>query len=152
MQKICKKYARNMLKYAYYMPLHPINMQLYEPNMQKLCKYIDCISQICKKRCTKYARNMLEYAGYMQIYAKNMQVYAKNMQEICKYINCINRICKNMQWKYAVICSFICKICRSVCIAYFAFICTPNFADNSRLSRVVQPTVSLGPSRPTWTH
>ena len=56
MQKICPKYARFMLKYAYYMPFYAINMQLYAPNMRKICKYIDCISQICKR----YARNMPE--------------------------------------------------------------------------------------------
>ena len=34
-----------------------------------------------------------------------------------------------MQQKYAEICSFICKICISLYIAYIAFICTPHFAD-----------------------
>ena len=44
------------LEYAHYMPFYAINMQLYALNMQKICKYIDCIGQICKK----YARNMPE--------------------------------------------------------------------------------------------
>ena len=43
MQKICKKYARKMLKYAYFVQLFAINMQSYVPNMPKICKYIDCI-------------------------------------------------------------------------------------------------------------
>ena len=47
MQKICTKYAKNMPKYAYYMQLYVIIMQLYAPNMHKICKYIDCNSQIC---------------------------------------------------------------------------------------------------------
>ena len=74
-----------------------------------------------------------KYAGNMQIYDKNMQVYAKNMQEICKKYANIQTVlveyAKNMQLKYAEICKFICKICRSLYIAYFAFICTPYFAD-----------------------
>ena len=36
---------------------------------------------------------------------------------------------QKMQWKYAEICSCICQICRTLYIAYFAFICTPHFAD-----------------------
>ena len=48
--------------------------------MQKICKYIDCISQIWKKYARKHARNMHKYADPMQLYAKNMQLYAKNMQ------------------------------------------------------------------------
>ena len=35
MQKICMKYARNMLKYAHYMLLNAINMQLYALNTKK---------------------------------------------------------------------------------------------------------------------
>ena len=74
MQKICQKYARNMLKYAYYMPLYAINMQLYALNMQEICKYIDCISQICKKYVWNMPEMLKSYEGNMQIYAKNMQV------------------------------------------------------------------------------
>ena len=36
-----------------------------------------------------------------------------------------------MQEKYAEICSFICKICMSLYVAYIAFIRTPHFADGS---------------------
>ena len=54
------------------------------------------------------------------------------MHKICKYIDCISRICK----KYAVkICSFICKICISLYIAYIAFICTPHFADELPIAK-----------------
>ena len=80
MQKICTKYAINMLEHAYYMPLFAINMQSYEPKLHEICKYADCNSQICKdlhEICQKYA-------GNMQIYAKNMQVYLNNMQGVCK--------------------------------------------------------------------
>ena len=37
---------------------------------------------------------------------------------------------ENMQ-KYAVLLTFICNICRSIFIAYFAFMCTPHFADEN---------------------
>ena len=84
MQKICTKHAWNMLKYAYYMPSYVINVQLYALNMQKICKYMDCIGQICKTICSE---SMRKYAVYMHI------------------------------------------IRRSLYIAYFAFICTPHFAD-----------------------
>ena len=45
------KYACNMLLYA-------LNMLFYAQNMHKICKYIDCISQISKdvhEICLKYA-------------------------------------------------------------------------------------------------
>ena len=52
------------------------------------------------------------------------------MLEICKYIDGISRICKTyVVKKYAEICSFICKICKCLYIAYFAFICTHHFSD-----------------------
>ena len=35
MQKICTKYAKNMLKYAINMPLYAQNMLVYAKNMQK---------------------------------------------------------------------------------------------------------------------
>ena len=49
-----------------------------QKKMQKKCKYIDCISQICRE----YARNMHKYACYMQLCAKK---YARYMQK--KYAN-----------------------------------------------------------------
>ena len=118
-------------------------MLLYALNMpKKICKYINCISQICKK-C---ARNMPDICLNMQVICRYMlkicrysQSCARNMQEICKYIDCIRQICK----KYAVkICrnmQFICNICRSLNIAYFSFICTPHFADgrSGRLWRIL---------------
>ena len=63
-----------MLKYAYYMPLYVIKMQLYAQYMHKICKYVDCISQICKG----YARNRPEIC-------LNMQVICRYMLKICKY-------------------------------------------------------------------
>ena len=51
-----------------------INMQLYALNMQKICKNIDCISQICKKQ----AQNMPEIC-------LNMQVICRYMLKICRY-------------------------------------------------------------------
>ena len=63
MQKICTKYARNMLKYAHFMQLYARNMQLYEPNMQIIFEYIDCISKVCKK----YDLNMPEICLNMQL-------------------------------------------------------------------------------------
>ena len=79
------------------------NMQLYEQNMHKICKYIDCISQIRKL----YARNMPEicqkYAYYMMmpLYAINMQSYEPNMQSnmqiYAKNMQVLSIICK----KYA---------------------------------------------------
>ena len=49
MQWICTKNAENMPEYAYYMQFYVINMQLYAPNMLKICNYIACISQIFKR-------------------------------------------------------------------------------------------------------
>ena len=49
-----------------------------------------------------------------------------------------------MQWKYAEICSFICKICISLYIAYIAFICTPHFADG-HLPQAVTVVTRWGP-------
>ena len=71
--------------------LNAINMQLYASNMHKICKYIDCISQICKRYAGKIIliiQNMPEICLVnMQLYASNVQVmliickkYAKNMQ------------------------------------------------------------------------
>ena len=91
---------------------------MQKKNMQKKCKYIVCISQIC----TKYARNMHKYACYMQLYAKkyarymqkNMQIYRlywSNMQNICtKYARNMHKYANHMQLyqlicqKYAIIC------------------------------------------------
>ena len=97
--------GRNMRKYAK-------NLQLYVKNMHKICKYIDCISQICKFAvCTKYARNMLKYAYYMPLYAKyapNMQIcrlYYSNMHEICtKYAKLSTKYAVLWSQKYACIC------------------------------------------------
>ena len=79
-------------------------MQLYVRNMQKICKYIDCISQIWKK----YALNMPEICTNMQIICSYMLKICSYMPKICnkyaQYIDCISRICK----KYAV------KICRNM--------------------------------------
>ena len=63
MQKICKKYAKNM------------------PNICTNCvKY----AQICTKYARKYAKNMQKNMHKIcQKYAQNMQKYAKNMQQIC---------------------------------------------------------------------
>ena len=65
----------------------------------------------------------------MQLYAQNMRLYANKFQEICrKYANIqtvLVKYAKDMHGKYTEICRFICKICRSLYIAYLAFICTP---------------------------
>ena len=69
------------------------------------------------------------------------------MQEICIYIQTVLvKNAKIVQRKYAEICSFICNICRSLYIAYFAFTCTPHFADASLLGHNSQNYDSLGPS------
>ena len=94
MKEICTKYARNMPKYAVNMAVkcHKYAaVQLYASNMHKICKYIDCISQICKRYAGKIIliiQNMPEICLVnMQLYASNVQVmliickkYAKNMQ------------------------------------------------------------------------
>ena len=95
---VCIKYAQNTQIYRL------IFMLLYVSNMHKICKYTDCISQLCRR----YARNMLKYAVNVQLSASNMQVcakypglcqkYARNMQNIDNYMDWISQICK----KYAV--------------------------------------------------
>ena len=77
-------------------------MHKYAENMQKICR--------------KYAENMHKYAEYMQNICR---IYAPDMHLICKY----------MQKKYAEICSKYAEICIGAYFAYFAYICTPHFAD-----------------------
>ena len=57
MHEVCQKYAGNMQIYAK-------NMQVQPRNMQEICKYIDCISQICKKYAVQKCRNMQFYIAY----------------------------------------------------------------------------------------
>ena len=49
-------------------------VQFYTPNMQETCKYIDCISQICKY--------MLKYAGYMLSMCRFMPTIYKKYAKI----------------------------------------------------------------------
>ena len=103
--------VRNMHKYAK-------NMQLYEQNMHKICKYIDCISQIRKL----YARNMPEicqkYAYYMMmpLYAINMQSYEPNMQKNMQmyrlYLSNMHKICTKYARNMQAICRYMLKTCR----------------------------------------
>ncbi len=104
--------------------------------MHLICRYMQGI-------CMKYARNMQKickymrgictwYAPYMQIYAENM-----NMQKICR------KYAENMQ-KYAPDMHLICNMQEyaRICIgayefAYFAYICTPHFADVSTITVTV---------------
>ena len=51
----CNGSGRSLPKYAK-------NMQLYGKNMEKICIYVDCISQICKR----YEQNMPELCLNMQ--------------------------------------------------------------------------------------
>ena len=90
------------------MQFYAINMQLllYAPNMHQISKYIDCISQICKRypgNMPEICRNMQVICRYMLKLCRCMPIICKK-QEICKYIDCISRKCK----KYAV------KICRNM--------------------------------------
>ena len=112
MQKICKKYARNMQeicrKYAENMQKYAPDMQIYAGNMQEICR--------------KYARNM-------QKYARNMQEICRNMQKICR------KYAPDMQKyaiKYAENMQEYAGICIGAYSAYLAYICTPHFADVTR--------------------
>ena len=58
MHEICQKYAQICRSYA-------VICQKYAINMHKICKYIDCISRICKKYAVKICRNI-------QFYMQNM--------------------------------------------------------------------------------
>jgi hypothetical protein len=79
------------------------NMQLYAPDMHLICRYMQKICNEYAEICTKHAEKMQKYAPDMHLICNE---YARNMQE------------------YA-------GICIGACFAYFAYICTPHFADDA---------------------
>ena len=72
--QIWKRYARNMPEICLNMRVLCHYVQFYTPNMQETCKYIDCISQICKY--------MLKYAGYMLSMCRFMPTIYKKYAKI----------------------------------------------------------------------
>ena len=67
-----------------------------------------------------HIKMMLAYLAYNCIFFAYFCIFShRRHSHGALHINCI----------YAEICSFICKICISLYIAYIAFICTPHFAD-----------------------
>ena len=94
MHKICRKYAKNM-------PLHRLQHSKYAQNMHKICS-------ICNKICKKYAKNMQNM--HKSMYLHILHIYALPTLLMYAVI-----ICKNM--------NCICKICLSLYIACFAFLC-----------------------------
>ena len=72
--------------------------------------------KICRNMQKKY-----KIWRQMYIYAEKIYIYMKNMDSICKNVQI------NMQ-KYAL---KYAEICRSPYFAYFAYVCTPHFADGT---------------------
>jgi hypothetical protein len=66
------------------------------------------------------------YADICRKYAMNMQKYAQNMQKICRNMHLI---CTWYAIKYARNMQEYARICIGAYFAYFAYICTPHFAD-----------------------
>ena len=138
-----------MHKYAY-------NMSKYASNMHKLCRYMHTI-------CTKYAitwtstqqirrsdaKNMQKYALHtlnVQIHAKICIKYAIQRLDYCKYAKNMQKICTNIQKNMQKICKKYAEYAKVYVLAYFAYICTPHFAD--ALPASLSPCRGLLPSIP----
>ena len=97
MQKICKKYAQNMLEYVEICIIYANNMQQICTNMQVICilyAYI-CINM---HACIKYETNMQNICNNIQEICKKYAQICKNMHSICKkmhkYARNMYLICK----------------------------------------------------------